>query len=119
MPVPQVAPSIGYGIDPRTGLPFSDKSKVAAGLLQLLPGAFLGLGGIGRLYAGNTGMGTAQLITTVVGWASFWTALCLSFLLVPIVLFAVYFGAWLWFVIDGIVILVGNPTDGQGRPLRS
>jgi TM2 domain-containing membrane protein YozV len=94
------------------GLPVSDKSKITAGLLQLIPGLVMGLGGIGRLYAGQIGLGVFQLIATVFGWVSFW---CGFFLVVP---FFVFIGCWLWFVIDGIVLLAGRPVDGQGRPLR-
>lgn len=101
-----------YEVDPVTGRPLSDKTKTTAGLLQLLPGALLGLGGIGRLYAGHTALGVIQLVVTVVGWISFW---CGFLLLVP---FAVFVGCWLWFVIDGIVLLAGRPTDGDGRLLR-
>lgn len=82
-----------YGIDPVSGLPFSDKSKLIAGLLQI----FLGYLGIGRFYMGNIGIAIAQILV--------------SFLTFGI-------GA-LWPLIDGIVILVGNPRDSQGRPLRS
>ncbi|MFG1922495.1 NINE protein [Cryptosporangium sp. NPDC048952] len=121
-PVPQpptYAGAAAYGIDPKSGRPFSEKSKLAAGLLQLLPGFFLGLGGIGRLYAGHSVMGTAQLVTSLLGWGSFWLAICGSFLIVPLLFFFVYAAGWLWFVIDGIVLMAGNPTDGEGRPLRS
>jgi len=104
--------AVGYGHDPVTGQPLSDKSKVAAGLLQLLPGFFIGLGGIGRLYAGNTSLGIVQIVLAVVGWASFWCGFVLIF---P---FIIYFGLWLWFTIDGIVMLAGRPVDGQGRLLR-
>jgi TM2 domain-containing membrane protein YozV len=102
-----------YGIDPMTGHPFSDKSKVAAALLQILPGFILGLGGIGRLYAGNTALGVIQLGATVVGWISFWCGFVTG------VSFIVFGMVWLWFVIDGLVMLAGRPVDGQGRPLRS
>src|SRR5690349_3494210 len=67
----------GYGHGPA----MSDKSKVVAGLLQMLPGFLLGLGGIGRLYAGHTTLGILQLGATLVGWASFW---CGIFLIVPL-----------------------------------
>lgn len=107
-----------YGVDPVSGVPFSDKSKIIAGLLQLLPGLFFGLGGIGRFYAGNTGLGIAQICVTLLGWGSFWLAICGSFLVVPILFIFVYGAAWLWFVIDGIVVLAGSPRDGMGRPLR-
>jgi len=83
-------PAAPYGRHPLTGEPLSDKSKVVAGLLQL----FLPIG-IGRLYAGHTGIGIAQLLLTV------------------------FFGIGvIWAFIDGIVILAGRPTDRHGRPLR-
>ena len=83
-------PEAPYGRDPVSGFPYSDRSKVVAGLLQL----FLPIG-IGRLYAGHTGIGIAQLLLTV------------------------FFGLGvIWAFIDGIVILAGRPTDGKGRPLR-
>jgi len=103
----------GYGVDPVTGLPLSDKSKVAAGLLQLLPGFCLCLGGIGRLYAGHIGLGVAQLVASLVAWVA---AVCGSWLFFPLIATA---GAWLWFIIDGIVLLAGRPRDGYGRLLRS
>lgn len=86
------APHAGYGFDPKTGLPFSDKSKLIAGLLQIL----LPLG-IGRMYMGQTGLGIAQLVVTLVTCGA---------------------GA-LWPFIDGILILVGDPKDEKGLPLRS
>lgn len=92
---------------------FSDKSKVIAGLLQLLPGFLFGLGGIGRLYAGHTSLGVIQLVATVIGWISFGCGFLLFF---PYFFFGLI---WLWFVIDGILLIAGNPVDGQGRPLRS
>ncbi|WP_432827785.1 TM2 domain-containing protein [Dactylosporangium sp. CA-092794] len=99
--------------DPLTGQPYSDKSKLVAGLLQLLPAFFFALGGIGRLYAGNIALGVAQLIlSVVVGWVAFW---CGFLLLFP---FVITGGLWIWFLIDGIMMLAGRPVDGQGRPLR-
>jgi len=53
-----------------------------------------------------------QLVATVVGWISFW---CGFFLVIP---FLIYGAIWLWFVIDGIVMLAGRPVDGQRLPLR-
>jgi hypothetical protein len=83
-------PQAPYGRDPVSGFPYSDRSKVVAGLLQL----FLPIG-IGRLYAGHTGIGIAQFVLTL------------------------FFGiGMIWAFIDGIVILAGRPTDGRGRPLR-
>jgi|SRR5262245_8436507 len=117
-PHPPAAPSTGYGFTVPVGpppvpvQPLSEKSKVVAGLLQLLPGLALGLGGLGRLYAGRVGLGVVQLVATGIGWVSFWCGFLLGF---P---FAVFFAVWLWAVIDGIVLLAGRPVDGQGRPLR-
>jgi hypothetical protein len=86
------APGAPYGIDPKSGLPFSDKSKIVAGLLQLLIPL-----GIGRFYTGHTTIGVAQLLVTV---------------------FTCGVGA-IWPFVDGIITLVGDPRDARGRPLRS
>ncbi|RHW24549.1 TM2 domain-containing protein [Nocardioides immobilis] len=90
MPYGQV-PAAPYGIDPLTGLPWSDKSKVTAGVLQI----FLPIG-IGRFYMGQPGLGVAQLLVAV---------------------FTCGIGMW-WSAIDGIVILSGHPRDGRGLPLK-
>lgn len=92
MPHGAMNPAAPYGIDPVTGLPFSDKSKMVAGLLQIFVGSF----GIGRFYTGHTGLAIAQIAAT-------WLTCGL--------------GA-LWPLIDGIMILMGKVTDAQGRPLR-
>lgn len=81
-----------FGHDPVTGLPYSEKSKLVAGLLQI----FLGGLGVGRFYLGNIGMAIAQIVVTVL---------------------TLGFGA-LWPLIDGIVLLAGSPRDRYGRPLR-
>lgn len=81
-------PSAPYGYD-SFGRPYSDKSKITAGLLQL----FLGSMGIGRFYTGHTGMAVGQLLTCG--------------------------GCGIWALIDGIMLLAGDsPTDAQGRVLR-
>lgn len=55
---PGFSPDAPFGVDPITGNPLSDKSRVAAGVLQLvLPF------GIGRFYIGDTAIGIAQLLT--------------------------------------------------------
>ncbi len=88
------SPNAPYGVDPKTGLPYSDKSKVVVGILQLLP-IIVGIGGIGRLVAGHTGVGVAQLV--------------LSFVCV----------GGIWSIIDGIIILASNDAvDGNGLPLK-
>jgi TM2 domain-containing membrane protein YozV len=124
LPVPYAPPAAaGYGqpaygsgvarVDPLTGQLLSDKSKVTAGLLQLVLGFLFTLGGVGRLYAGNTTIGVIQIVATVIAWSSFW---CGFFLFIPFIFWA---AIWVWFVIDGIVMLAGRPLDGQGRLLRS
>jgi len=76
------------------GMPvvYSDKSKVAAGLLEIFLGGF----GAGRFYTGHTGIAIAQIAVT---WLT-----C-------------GFGA-IWPLIDGILMLMGNVTDSEGRPLK-
>lgn len=81
-------PAAPYGYDPY-GRPYSDKSKVVAGVLQLFLGGF----GVGRFYTGHTGMALGQLFTCG--------------------------GCGIWALVDGIMLLAGNDaTDAQGRVLR-
>ncbi|QNS05542.1 TM2 domain-containing protein [Streptomyces xanthii] len=81
-------PNAPFGYDPQ-GRPYSDKSKIVAGVLQLFLGGF----GIGRFYVGNTGVGIAQLLTC--GGLGFWA------------------------LIDAILFFTSNDrTDSQGRVLR-
>jgi TM2 domain-containing membrane protein YozV len=87
-----VSPEAPYGIEPTTGLPFSDKQKMVGGLLQIFFGAF----GAGRFYTGHTGLAIAQI---AVSWLTCGVGT-------------------IWPVIDGIMMLTGKVTDAQGRPLR-
>ncbi|MDY7224860.1 TM2 domain-containing protein [Hyalangium rubrum] len=83
-----------YGIDPKTGLPFSHRSKIVAGVLQICLGGL----GIGRFYTGHVGIAIAQIAVTFLTCG---------------------LGA-LWPLIDGIMILVGeSPKDAEGKPLRN
>ncbi len=88
---PGYHPAAPYGVHPMTGVPYSEKSKLVAALLQILIPL-----GIGRMYIGDTRTGVIQLIVTVVTCG---------------------IGA-LWPFIDGIMMLVGDPVDSDGRPLR-
>lgn len=97
-PAGQFQGAPGYG-DPEApfgrdmyGVPFSDKQKLTAGLLQILLGSF----GVGRFYLGYNGLAIAQIAVT-------WLTCGL--------------GA-IWPLIDGIMILTGKVPDSQGRPLR-
>lgn len=86
-----VSPQAPYGIHPTTGLPYSDKQKLVAGLLQILIPL-----GIGRFYIGDTKTGVWQLVVTILTCG---------------------LGA-LWPFIDGIVILATDSKDANGLPLR-
>jgi len=88
---PGVNPALPYGVD-AYGRPLSDKSKLTAGLLQIFLGGF----GVGRFYLGYTNIGVLQLVVTLVtcGIGS------------------------IWGLVDGIMILVGNVPDPEGRTLR-
>jgi hypothetical protein len=77
-----------YGVDPLTGVPLSDKSKIVAGILQLFLGGF----GVGRFYTGHVGMAIGQLLTCG--------------------------GCGIWALVDAIILLVNGGTDAQGRKLR-
>jgi TM2 domain-containing membrane protein YozV len=76
-----------YGHD--SNRPLSDKSKLAAGLLQILLPF-----GIGRFYTGHIGIAVAQLLLALM-----WIGI-------------------IWSIIDGILILAQGGIDGQGRQLR-
>lgn len=86
------SPEAPWGHDPRSGLPYSDKQKVVAGILQILLGAF----GAGRFYTGHTGLAIAQIAVS-------WLTCGLGSI---------------WPFIDGILMLTGRVTDANGRPLR-
>ncbi|ORB22646.1 hypothetical protein BST36_14370 [Mycolicibacterium moriokaense] len=94
-PQPYADPSAPFGRHPLTGEPFSDKSKVIAGLLQLL--GLFGIVGIGRMYIGQTGLGVAQLIVGLVTCG---------------------LGAIIWGIVDAVLIFTDKVRDSEGRPLR-
>ena len=88
-------PAAPFGRQPMTGEPYSDKSKVVAGLLQLL--GLFGIVGVGRMYLGQVGLGVGQLVVGLVTCG---------------------IGAVIWGIIDAILILTDKVRDPQGRPLR-
>lgn len=76
------------------------KSKMAAGLL----GVFLGALGIHRFYLGYTAIGVAQLVLALLG---------------VVTCGITTLAAWIWGLIEGILILTGTiDKDAQGRPLK-
>jgi TM2 domain-containing membrane protein YozV len=87
-----VSPAAPYGVHPVTGIPYSDKTKLVAGLLQILIPL-----GIGRFYIGDTKTGVWQVVVTVLTCGI----------------------GGLWPFIDGIIILATDSVDAQGRPLRN
>ncbi len=111
-PPPSFASPVPASPIPAMPLQYSQKSKVAAGCLQLFPGFFLCFGGIGRLYAGHTAVGVVQIMASMVGWMAIF---CGFFLIFP---FFFAFAIEMWFVIDGIILMAGTPRDGFGLPMR-
>jgi TM2 domain-containing membrane protein YozV len=100
---PQPNPAAPFGVHPTLGIPYSDKTKIAAGLLQI----FLGTFGVGRFYTGHTGLAVAQLVTCFVCvWILSWFTCGIS-----------GFAAF-WPLIDGIILLATDSRDAQGRMLR-
>ena len=96
-----------YGRDPISGEPLSDKSKVIAGLLQLL-GLFYVLG-IGRIYMGQVSLGVVQLVvcllvTPVVGFLTCGVGFVIPFI---------------WTIVDVVILFAGKPRDQHGRLLRN
>jgi uncharacterized protein DUF1707/TM2 domain-containing protein len=74
---------------PNAPVVWSDKSKIAAGLLQIMLPF-----GIGRFYTGHTHIAVAQLVLVFVGVGVIWS------------------------IIDGILLLIYGGTDPHGRRLR-
>ncbi|MEX0581537.1 MAG: NINE protein [Mycobacterium sp.] len=95
-------PAAPYGRNPLTGEPFSDKSKVIAGLLQLL--GLVGVLGIGRIYLGNTTLGITQLLGCLV----FGIVTCGIGFIVSVI----------WGIVDAVLIFTDRVRDSAGRPLR-
>jgi TM2 domain-containing membrane protein YozV len=88
-------PAAPYGRHPITGEPFSEKSKIVAGLLQLV--GLLGFVGFGRMYIGQVGFGLAQLAVGLITCG---------------------IGAVIWGIVDAVLIFSGSVRDNLNRPLR-
>ncbi len=105
-PAQAPGPPLPYRPTPYPGRPgygelvWSDKSRIAAGVLQIvLPF------GIGRFYTGHTGMAIAQLLLFFFGLLTLGVTSAI---------------AVIWCFIDGIVLLANtDSTDATGRRLRS
>ncbi|MDR3692805.1 MAG: GYF domain-containing protein [Fimbriimonas sp.] len=71
------------------GVVQSDRNRILAGVLQLI------IPGAGRLYLGYYALGVIQLVASTCGLG------------------------WVWSLVDGILILVGNvKLDGYGRQMK-
>jgi TM2 domain-containing membrane protein YozV len=75
-----------------TGLPFSDKGRKTAGLLQILLAGFAA----GRFYLGYPKIAVLQILAT---WLTCGAGI-------------------LWPIVDGLRILDGRVPDAAGKPLR-
>ncbi len=104
---PPPDPVAPWGRDPY-GVPYSDKSTMTAGLLQVLLTVRCAIGGVGRLYAGHVAIGLLQLLGILV-------SIPLMFVLVGFLTLPAFV---LWSLVDGILMFTGRPVDGAGRPLR-
>ncbi len=94
------AAPIGYApVYPVVPVVAPPKSKAAAALLCF----FLGGLGIHRFYTGQTGLGLAILLT--------------SLILGPLTLGLWYIVTFVWLLVDFILILAGGVRDQYGRPL--
>jgi TM2 domain-containing membrane protein YozV len=91
-----------WGVHPTLGLPYSDKSKIIAAILQLLVGF-----GVGRFYIGHQQIAIAQLVTCLCGFiGAFFTCGLSAFVM-------------FWPFVDGIILLVSQDVrDANGLPLR-
>jgi Domain of unknown function (DUF1707)/TM2 domain len=88
-PAPRAMPMLpAYPPPPSYPVVYSDKNRIAAGVLQILLPF-----GVGRFYTGHVGIGIAQLLT--------------AFMFVGII----------WSIVDGIILLVSGGTDSHGRRL--
>jgi len=92
-PGANVCTGCGYAFAP----PPTAKSKLAAGLLGILLGAF----GVHNFYMGFTGKAVAQLLITVLSCG----------ILSPV--------SAIWGLVEGIMILTSpDPRDAAGQPMR-
>ncbi|HYN42129.1 MAG TPA: NINE protein [Thermoanaerobaculia bacterium] len=80
-------PPVGPQAGPRPMTPDSPKEWLVALLLSI----FLGTFGVDRFYLGHVGLGIGKLLTMG--------------------------GCGIWWLIDVILIAVGNVTDSKGQPL--
>lgn len=83
----------------------SNKNWIAAVLLCF----FLGALGVHRFYVGKTGSGIAQLVLSLVGWAT--AVIVVGFIPLAIV------GVWAF--VDFIMILVGKFKDVEGNLVKN
>ncbi|HEX2130466.1 MAG TPA: DUF1707 domain-containing protein [Actinophytocola sp.] len=88
-PVRQGAPPPVFRPSAPTPAEYSDRSRIAAGVLQILLPF-----GIGRFYTGHTGTALAQLIS------------------------ALFFVGIVWSFVDGVILIARGGEDRYGRPLR-
>lgn len=96
----EVCLKCGFSLKNKGSQEQGSKSKIAAGLLGILLGAF----GIHNFYLGFTAKGVIQLVLTIAG---------------VVTCGITSFAAGLWGLIEGIIILTGkNGVDANGQLLK-
>lgn len=81
----------GYGMPYGIQEPISDKSRILAGILNIV------IPGVGRMYLGYSALGVIQFLSTFITCGI----------------------AYLWGLVDGILMIIGSVShDGYGRRLK-
>jgi TM2 domain-containing membrane protein YozV len=94
---------------PRPGYPYGSATQNQdRWLIALLLCIFLGHLGIHRFYMGHTGAGVAILLLSVIGWVTACVAIGFLFLAV----------AWVWTIVDLVLICTNQLRMADGTPLR-
>lgn len=125
-PMPPTQICLNCGVDvTQYGMPVSEKSKAAAGIL----GIFLGYFGVHNFYLGYTKKAIIQLVSFIVCIVlyicGFFAAVAMGdrgavLVVLAFVAFFAAMGIQIWGFVEGILILCGKiKKDGKGRLLKN
>ncbi len=104
----QQPPPSGYPRPGFYGQPAPTPGQDSRWLVALLLCIFLGHLGIHRFYMGHTGTGVAILLLSIIGWLT--SCIGIGFILLGI--------AWVWTIIDMVLICTNQLRMADGTPLR-